>query len=720
MRGLIVGTFLLGVIAGAALAQTRGVLPQDYYRTTLVSDVRVSPPGTYVAFTVTTVLEERNKRHQEIWLQRLDRGRPAGAPFRFTSPTEESSAPRWSPDGTVLAFTSRRGDDRNTTWFARVTAPGGEAYHIGGVLGSPVWSPDGQWIAYTRAPGEADQGVRGPGGEGRGEGQREGWIAANAISHTLDAKRFDGRVITVMRYKRDGTLTLLPDPSIRKKTQLFLVAASGGEARQLSDLPFDVGGGGGGGGFGGGGSVVWSPDGRRIYFGANPEQDDEYNEENTQQIYLVDVAGGVPRAITTNPGSESSAAISPDGKQLAYVLTADRGSQPEIMVVALGADGGLAGEPKNLTADWDLIPESPTWSADGKTLRWEAGIGGNAHLFEAAAAGGSVRQVTTGDRQLNAVSWSGDGRLMAYTATDARTPAEVFVAQPDGRGETRVTSFNDAWLAETVRMPAERLTWRVKDGTEIEGWVVKPVGVQPGKTYPMVLKIHGGPYGAYGNTYFDTFHILSGAGMFVLYTNPRGSTGYGHTYQWATRGAWGEVDSEDYLTGVDAALAKYPEIDPKRLGVSGGSYGGYMTNWLSATTDRFAAAVTSRSIVNWEGWWGSSDAQGLTDYAFLGTPWEQRERYRRLSPISYVEHVTAPTLIIEGENDYRTPMGEGEQWFMSLKTHKVPVELVRYPRSSHGLSRTGEPWLLVDRLERIRSWFVHWLVEQPAADGGGS
>ena len=238
---------------------------------------------------------------------------------------------------------------------------------------------------------------------------------------------------------------------------------------------------------------------------------------------------------------------------------------------------------------------------------------------------------------------------------------------------------------------------------------------QVGRQYPMVLKIHGGPHGAYGHTFFRTFHVLSNAGFFVLYTNPRGSTGYGHTFTYATRGAWGEVDSEDYLRGVDATLMKYPDIDPNRIGVSGGSYGGFMTNWLTATTDRFAAAVTSRSITNWESWYGASDAQGLTEYEFFGAPWEERELYRRLSPISYVENVTAPTLIIHSENDYRTPIADGEQWFIALKKRRVPVELVRYPRSSHGLSRNGEPWLLVDRLERLRSWFVHWLIDQTTA-----
>lgn len=171
------------------------------------------------------------------------------------------------------------------------------------------------------------------------------------------------------------------------------------------------------------------------------------------------------------------------------------------------------------------------------------------------------------------------------------------------------------------------------------------------------------------------------------------------------------MDTEDYLGGVDAAIAKYSQIDSKKVGVSGGSYGGYMTNWLTSTTDRFAAAVTSRSISNWESWYGTSEAQSLTEYEFFGYPWEQRELYRKLSPISYVENVTAPTLIIHSENDFRTPMGDADQWFMALKKRKVPIEMVRYPRSSHGLSRSGEPWLLVDRLERLRTWFVRWLIE---------
>jgi dipeptidyl aminopeptidase/acylaminoacyl peptidase len=332
---------------------------------------------------------------------------------------------------------------------------------------------------------------------------------------------------------------------------------------------------------------------------------------------------------------------------------------------------------------------------------------------------GQVKQVTRGDFQLSGFSTSKDGGVRAYTVSDPLTPAEVhLVSALDDRGGL-LTSFNKSWLSEIDLVPPERLTWTVKGGSTIEGWLLKPAGYTPGKKYPLVLKIHGGPHGAYGNVWFSTFHVLSASGMFVLYTNPRGSTGYGHAFTYATRGKWGELDSEDFLTGIETAMKKYADIDGARLGVSGGSYGGYMTNWLTATTKRFVAAVTSRSITNWESWYGTSDAQDLTEYEFLGKPWEARATYRRLSPISYVENVTAATLIISGENDYRTPISEDEQWFMALKKRKVPVEQVRYPRSSHGLSRTGEPWLVVDRLERIRSWFAYWLVEHPAKRATG-
>ena len=687
---------LWAAMAGPTSAQQRGFEPADYYDLVTVGDVAVSPEGDLVAFAVTRTLEEENRRLREIWMQALENGRAAGDPYRFTAPTGDSYAPRWSPDGSLLAFTSERGDDQNSTWFVRVSGPGGEAFHLEGVRGAPVWSADGEWIAYLALA------------EGTEAGDRDGRIAPDALSNTLDRERFDGRVVTSSRYKADGTITLRPHFSVNEVDDLYLVSAEGGIPRRLTALPFDKS------------DVRWSPDGRTIYFSGDENQDDESNEELTRDIWAVRVTDGSVTDLTPDPGSETSPSPSPDGTRLAFIFTAERGAEQDLMVVDVGADGRFATEPANLTEGWDLVPGAPQWSADGTAILFSASISGNRHLFRIPAAGGLVVQVTEGERRLTSVSLSDRGHIMAYVATDAVSPTELYVARGDGTAERRATEFNEGLLDRVSLVAPERLTWMVGDSVEVEGWVIKPVGYTASGKYPLILKIHGGPHGAYGNTFFPTFHVLSAAGFFVLYSNPRGSSGYGHEFMYATRGRWGVMDSQDYLTGLDSALGKYPEADTTRLGVSGGGYGGFMTNWLTATTDRFHAAVTSRSIANWESWWGSSDAQALTEYEFFGAPWERRDLYRRLSPISYVENVTAPTLIIHSENDYRTPIGDGEQWFMALKNLGVPVEMVRYPRSSHRLSRTGEPWLLVDRLERIRSWFEHWLVEQaPAVSAGG-
>ena len=698
---LVVAAAAALILSPPGLDGQTGYAPELYYQLVGVGEVAVSPGGAYVAFTVTTVVEEENRRHREVWLQPLSNGRPYSDAFRVTSPNEDSSGPRWSPDGSLLAFSSRRGDDPNPVWFLRVNGPGGEAFHIEGVDAPPVWSPDGSQIAFVKAPDAAEV------EEEAGPEARRGWIAPDAVSRTLDAERFDGRVITSMRYKRDGRLTFQPHYLSSEKRQLWVVDADGGTPTALTRLDFDAG------------SPVWSEDGRIIFFTGDERQDDELNSENSGDIWAVDPRGGTVRRLTSNPGTESAPVVSPDGGSIAFLSTPQRGSQTDLLLVEVGSDGHFRGQPRNLTANWDLRPGPATWTPDGTAVLFSAGIGGSSHLFR-VAPGQPVEQVTRGSRRLSSFSFSPAGDFMAFTSTDPVTPPELYVGSPDGSTEQKASGFNDGWLSSVTLMPAEELTWTVEDGTEVEGWVVPPVGFRPGGSYPMVLKIHGGPHSAYGNTFFPTFHVLSAAGFFVLYTNPRGSSGYGHDFQYATRGEWGIVDREDYLTGVDAALTAYPEIDPARLGVSGGSYGGFMTNWLTATTDRFHAAVTSRSITNWESWWGMSDAQGLTEYEFYGTPWEQRDLYRRLSPISYVENVTAPTLIIHSENDYRTPIGDGEQWFMSLMKLGVPVELVRYPRSSHGLSRTGEPWLLVDRLERLSSWFEHYLIQEPPQRRAGT
>jgi dipeptidyl aminopeptidase/acylaminoacyl peptidase len=676
-------------ISNPLIAQ-QGITPEDYYKTVFVSQTEISPDGSYVAFTRTTIDVENNKRHREVWMQKLNNGQPDGEPFRFTDPTVESSNPQWSPDGKLLGIQSRRGDDDNSVRFIRVTAPGGEAFTIEGLDSSPIWSPDGSMIAFVKEPESEEE-----------QEDRAGWIAPDAITNTLDAERFDGRVITQMRYKSDGTTAWLPHPSINKKRQLNIVSADGGDAEQITELEFNVG------------DVEWSPDGNRIYFSGDPLEDDEYNDDYTRNIYMIDIESKEVSQVFDMNGTQRSPAVSPNGRFMTFLQSDERGAQTDVMVTSLNRNGEPTGSINNLTENWDLSPGSPEWTPNGNMLRFSSQIRGNSHLFEVSRTGGEIRQVTEGERRLSSFSTTDNGRLMAYTATDAVTPAEVFVSRADGSRELQLTRFNEEWMADRTINPAEEILWTVEDGTEIQGWVIKPVGYKEGESYPLVMKIHGGPHSYYGNTWFQAFHTLSASGMFVFYPNPRGSSSYGHDFMYATKEQWGFLDEEDFLTGLDAVLEKYPDIDEDRVGVSGGSYGGYMTNWLTARfPDKWKAAVTSRSISNWFSWYGSSDAQGLTEFEFGGYPWERQELYWDLSPLKYVEDVTAPTLIIHSEEDWRTPITDGEQWYIALKKMQVPVEFVRYPRSSHGLSRTGEPWLLVDRLERKRSWFHYWLNQE--------
>ena len=685
--------FFVLLSAASAAAQERGVVPEDLYRMVSVGGVELSPTGDNLVFTVTRVREEENDRFTTIWMQDLRNGAPVGEPYQLTSPAHQSSSPRWSPDGSVLSFSSRRGDAESRVWFLPMNRPG-EAYQIEGVDATPLWSLDGEWVALIRTPDENGDGE--PRGSRRGA--RPGWIAPDAITRTPDSTRFDGRVITHMNYRRDGTFDLLPHPSVREKSQLFLVPAAGGEAVQLTDLPFNVG------------QVEWHASGDFLFFTGNEHEDDEYREETWRSVYVVSREGGEPRRVSPAEGSHSSPKVSPDGGRLAFLYSdGGRGQLTELMVVDMAADGAWIGEPRNLTADWDLPPGSPTWTPDGRALRFSTGIRGATHLFEVPAGGGPIRQVTEGPRAIGSVSFGTEGNLMAYTSANDHTPADVFLSDFRGRNERRVTSFNDAWMEEVARTPAEQILWTVSDGTEIEGWVIPPVNHDASRSYPMVMSIHGGPHAAYGYGFSQAFHVLSGAGFFVFLPNPRGSTTYGHEFTYATRGDWGVMDEEDFLTGVDAVLERFPNIDPDRLGVMGGSYGGFSTMWLTARSDRFAAALARAGIALWESWYGTADIPGLTEFEFYGTPWENRELYRRLSPLSYVENVTTPTLVVVGEYDYRTPVGESEMWYTALKKRQVPTEFVVYPRSAHGVR---EPWLSMDSMERTRSWFQHWLGER--------
>jgi dipeptidyl aminopeptidase/acylaminoacyl peptidase len=423
---------------------------------------------------------------------------------------------------------------------------------------------------------------------------------------------------------------------------------------------------------------------------------------NDSDIFILPIAGGEPRRLTSMNGSEGSIEWSPDSRRMAFTARETRTSPNRLYVV--DAQGG---EPRNILGDWQYEPGSFDWLPDGNIIM-EASIGGRDALLRVNARTGERTELIGGRRRINGASYDAKYSRVAFVATSVNRPTELYIADVDGRNERKLTGFNDELIADVAFSDAEVFTYESVGGLEIEGWLMKPYGYQEGRRYPLVLYIHGGPHSAYGENWFDEFQNIAGAGMFVLYTNPRGSSGYGADFTYSTRGRWGMEDYEDLMKAVDIVAVR-PDVDSTRMGVTGGSYGGFMTAWVTTKTNRFKAAQADRMISNWFSWYGTSEAQGLTEFEFYGRPWDNPDLYEELSPIRYVQNVRTPTLIVQSEEDHRTPMTDAEQWFMSLQKQGVPVEFIRYPRSTHDLSRTGEPWLLVDRLSRLRQWFAHWL-----------
>ena len=685
-----------GTTAPSAPAPTGAPRPwqaTDYYRLVALADPAMAPSGAMVAVTVTSVVEARDRRHSEIWL--VDAFDAAPNPRRLTKPSIEAAAPIWSPDGRYIAFTGPR-EGGSRAWFIRPT--GGKAFQIRGVMGTPIWSPDGRTILFAWSGAEPDSLKDRPWRER---------VSPAAITRGPDPRRFDGRVYTSLPFKGDERGYLAPRET-RRPNHLYVVPVEGGPPRQITFGALSQT------------DAKWSPDGSQVAFVEDSTEVMEISPGSREELRVLTVADLSVRRIATGYVSNTDPAWSPDGKTLAFLCSQGRGKETDVCVVPAAGPAGAGGAVRNLTESWDLAPGAPRWSPDGATIYVSAETQGNAHLFAVPAAGGAVRPVTTGERTLRGFTLSADGRTLAYTGSDVSHPFELYVANVESGaavGEHRVTEFNEGLRAAIAFMPADTFWFTGVGGMRIEGWLMKPHGYQPGRQYPLVLSIHGGPHSNYGNILFPEFQMLAGQGYWMLFTNPRGSSGYGHDFMFATRGRWGMEDYQDLMQAVDEVIAR-GGVDTTRMAVLGGSYGGFMTNWVVGHTNRFAVAQTDRSIYNWYSWYGSSDAQSLTEYEFLGAPWENDSLYRNLSPMRFADRIRTPLLIVHSEDDFRTPITDAEQLFVMLRKRGVPSEFVRYPRSFHGLSRTGPPWLLVDRLERIRTWFAHWIgtgVERPAA-----
>ncbi len=675
---------LLFGAGGAVAGETPQALGlEDYYRLVSVEAPAISPDGRWVAFVKTTIVEVENRPQHELWLAATDGTTPAR---RLSDPSLDAAGPRWSADGQLLAFSGRARDGKEhgeaeSIWFLRMDSANGEAFPISGVGGMPIFSPDNKWIAFVAHVAKPSS------------------AQYASESERLINERFKGRAYEWMNFRYDGRGYLRDprDPQATPPEELFVVPRSGGEAHQLTHLGVKVR------------EAAWNPGSDAMVFSANTHERDEYTYERAD-IFVATLDGQTKR-LTDDGYNNDAPAWSPDGKTIAFrrelglseVIAAKWNHGAPVDICTMPAGGGSL---KNMTEEWDLLPGAPSWSADGKFISFSGGIGGSEHLFRVAAAGGSAEQVTLGDRQLTGFSAAPRAGFMAYVGQDSAHPVELFVSGLDGRAEKRITSFNDTLLSEVVLSKAERILYASKDGTQIEGWVLKPSGYDSGRSWPLILTIHGGPHGAYGEEFSFEGQLFASHGYLVVYTNPRGSTNYGEKFLWATWGGWGDLDYQDVIYGVDYVRSHY-RVDDKRLGVTGYSYGGFLTNWIIGHTTRFAAAVAGAGISNWISDYGTADIPRTKESEFFGPPWDARAHalLEKHSPIEYAQNVTTPTLFVHGESDMRVPIEEGEQMYTALKKRRVPARFVRYPESYHvGWS----PWNTVHRYyEELKWWRIY-------------
>ena len=652
----------------------RPMVPEDLLRIRFVSDPQISPDGRRVAFVVTTLSEVRDEYLSTIWIVHADGGdaRP------FTRGPRRDTAPRWSPDGRRLAFVSERERKVKGQLYV-MPADGGEPVKLTDQphgVSNPVWSSDGARLAFVSRVGGWE--------EPKDEEERE--------------RSKPPRIIDVLKYKSNGTGFTYDRPR-----QVFVIDVAGGTARQLTDAPFDHQ------------YPAWSPDGRSLAFVSARHADRD--EDSAADVWVVPVEGGGARRLTSTAGPVSWPTFSPDGLAVAYLghshpREVSRHHRVHTVPVAGGPAVCLTGSlDRNCEPMLGAGAVGPQWLGRTGALLFQVEDQGDVPLYRVVATpGASSERVVGGTRQVTAFSVSEDGARIAFSATDDVSPSEIFVCRADGTGERQLTDLNREWKAEVALARPGRFRFG-RAGFVVDGWVMPPIGREAGRRYPALLNVHGGPASQYGHRFFDEFHVYAGAGYAVVYLNPRGSRGYAEAFARAVVGDWGGGDYADVMTGLDEALRRHAFLDPERLGVMGGSYGGYLTSWIVGHTDRFRAACSERAVNSMWSMFGTSDIGHAfqEQHAEGRPPWDDLKWYLERSPLSYARDIRTPLLIMHSEDDLRCPMEQAEQLIVALRKLCRTVRFVRFPGEDHELSRSGRPRHRLARFRILLEWFAEHL-----------
>lgn len=683
----------------------RPIALEDLFRFRLAGDAQMAPDGRRIVFTVKRVDAEKNKYFTSLWMADTEtaESRP------FTADGHSDTSPRWSPDGRQIAFLSDR--NKPGTQIFLIPADGGEARALTtlpeGGIESPVWSPDGSRIAFLYRATPEDR--------------------TEKVEKERQEKEFSSpvRVHRKLFYRLDGFGYF--DDSY---WQVWVVDVHTGEAKALTDEPHHHQ------------SPAWSPDGRTVAFIANRSEDDDL-EINRDDIWTIPAEGGEIHRVEAPAGPKSALAWSPDGRMLAYIGHTDPdatwgGRNERVLVVpAEGAaevpdtrTDGVSGSPaRDLTGDSDRAVGYLTlsdlhdvgggvslrWSPDGRTLYFPISERGDTRLYRVNADGTGLTALTPPNHEMSAFSLSADGSKFGIVLGNATDMYDVWAGVPSGdEGRLHlmpVSDLNKELLDEiAMQMPEPFEIPNSDDGT-VHGWLLRPPDFNPSKEYPCVLYVHGGPALQYGGQAapFHELQWLAANGYVVLFSNPRGSKGYGEAHTSAIKGDWGNRDWIDIQAVADYGAA-LPYVDADRMGIMGGSYGGYMTAWAVGHTDRFACAIADRLVGNLHSMSGTCDFPWQHGKEFPGNAWDDPAGLWRVSPLAFAGKINTPLLLIHSDGDLRCPVGQAEELFAALRMQRKTVEFVRFPASSsHGLSRNGPPDLRLERLRRNLAWLDRYL-----------